>query len=217
MPPMVMAGVMVASMAMAAASAAQQARAASMAGKAASANAKYNARMAAQELQQKAMLVEVEAEAADEQARQEREATAFDVAQAAEQGERYQATQRVAVGASGVESTGSPLLVMVETARNLALDRLVMTHAGEQKAQEYERQARLQRYQAQTLRAGVPLQLDIGRVQGQTARSVGRAQSTASLLQGAGQVAGMAAQTYSMYRSAYPPPPKTPAAPAKGG
>ena len=196
MPPVVMVGMMAASMAMAGASAAAQASAASKAGKAGAQSARYNAQLATQELQNKAMLVDAEAEASDEQARQEREATAYEVARAAEQGERYQATQRVAVGASGTESTGSPLLVMVETARELALDRLAQTHAGELKAQDYERQARLQRYQAQQLRAGVPLQLDIGRFQAQTARAAGRAQAATSLLQGAGQVAGMGARLY---------------------
>src|SRR5262245_47106597 len=128
-----------------------------------------------------ALQMEREGTLSEQAATAEREATAFDVARSREQGAAFQAQQRADVAGSGLEAIGSPLLVMAETAKQLELDRLSLTHAGEVRARESEEEARmaryggaLSRYQAGELRKGIPLQLDIGRYQAQATRQAGR-------------------------------------------
>jgi hypothetical protein len=171
-------------------------------------NAKLRAReliSQAQVAENQALQQEREGELGLQAATAEREATAFEVGRAREVGTAFQAQQRVDVAGAGLEATGSPLLVMAETARQLELDRQAMTHAGEVRAREAEEEARmsrygaqLSRYQAGELRKGVPLTLDIGRYQARAARFGGRLGATTEVVRGVASTAKSLAGFYGM-------------------
>ena len=160
--------------------------------------ARLNSQLRAKELrdqavmsENEALIFEREAMSSEYGADAEREATAWEVAQAARQGETFQAQQRAEIAGSGLEASGSPLIVMSETAKQLELDRLAMTHAGEVRARGMEDEARmsrygaqLSRYQAEQLRRGIPLQLELGRYQARAARQQAQLQATSSIISG---------------------------------
>lgn len=157
----------------------------------------------AQVAEYQAQLAEREAQASDYAAMAEREAGKFDVARQREQGTAFLAQQRAEVGGAGLEATGSPLLTMAETAKQLELDRLAMTHASETRARALEEEARMQRhggelqtYQARQLREGIPLGLEIGRYQARAARYGARLGVASTLISGGGRLAG---QLYGAY------------------
>lgn len=144
-----------------------------------------NAKLQARERIAQAQMAERGALEAIQEASAEREAGAYEEARQREHDVAYQATQRAMAGASGLEFTGSPMLIMVETARQQALDRLALRHASETRAREAEDAAVMQRYQAGELRQGAALGLDLGRYQAKVARRAGEAQAIASLFSGA--------------------------------
>jgi hypothetical protein len=59
----------------------------------------------------------------------------FDVAQKAKEARRFSGTQKAGYGASGVELSGSPLDVMINTAGEFALDQNIMEYNTKVKAQ----------------------------------------------------------------------------------
>lgn len=201
MPPLVIAGVMAATMV---AGTAMSVMAAKRSGQVGSDTAILNSRLQAREsiaqaqmAENQALIAERDAQMSDYAAVAEREATAFDVARMKEQGTAFQAQQRVDIAGSGLEARGSPLLVMAETAKQLELDRLATTHAGDVAAREHEDQARMSRYggklatyQAEQLRKGIPLTLDIGRYQARAIRQGANLQATSSIISGAGRAFG---------------------------
>jgi hypothetical protein len=79
---------------------------------------------------------------------------------------------RAAVGASGVEASGSPLDALSFSAQNVEQDALLARHQGEVEATAYQNQATLQRYQGKTaqqasyLTAGSELLKGVGNAYG---------------------------------------------------
>jgi hypothetical protein len=144
-----------------------------------------NAKLRARELTQQAMLSDRQAQVADYAAQAERDATKFDAARHEEASTAFKSQQRADVAGSGLEATGSPLLVMSETARQLELDEQAIRHAGETRARGMEDDARLLRYQAEQLRAGIPLTLDLGRYEKRGATQQGQLGAIKSILGGA--------------------------------
>jgi len=113
--------------------------------------AKYNAELA----NRNAQIAEQNAEAA-------KLAGAAKEEQSRDEVRRVLARQRALVGASGITTEGSPLLVMMETARQGELDALRIRYTSEVEArqglfqaQQYQSEATLQRYQGkQAQKAG---------------------------------------------------------------
>jgi hypothetical protein len=81
---------------------------------------------------------------------------------------RIQATQRSRIGAAGITTEGSPLLAMVESAEQAALDVARIRYGGELTASAYDTEAQLRRYSARqaglggTLSAGTSLLTGLG-------------------------------------------------------
>lgn len=148
-----------------------------------------NSRLQARQMIQQAQMAERAAADADFDVQAERDATAFDVARQEEQATAFKASQRVSIAGSGLEATGSPLLVMGETAKQLELDELAIKHAGEMRVRDIEDEARMLRFQAKQLREGVPLTLDLGRYQARAARQAGSLGATKSIISGGAQAA----------------------------
>jgi hypothetical protein len=155
-----------------------------------------NSKLQARELISQAQLAEREAQSLDYAATEAREATGFDVARQQEQGRAFQAQQRADVAGSGLEATGSPLLAMSETAKQIELDRLAIEHAGESQARQAEDAARLNRYQAGELRKGIPLTLELGRYQSKAARQAGRLGAASSIIGGSAKAATIYGSMY---------------------
>lgn len=71
----------------------------------------------------------------------EREATKFEVRQQEKKTKRLQARQRSLIGVSGVTMEGSPLLVVEDTAVQLALENINIRTRGQRRAQAFESQS----------------------------------------------------------------------------
>jgi hypothetical protein len=127
--------------------------------------AEYNAKVS----RNQALLAEY---AADQRAKQARD-----------RHRRVLAAQRVAVGASGITTEGSPLAVMMDTAAEAAYQENLIRYGGQQQSEGFLAEAGLQGfYGEQATRAGY---LNVGR----------------SLLTGASGVAG----AYGQYQANQPP------------
>ena len=185
MPPIVIMGAM---LAVTAAGTAMSAIAANRAGKVAGDTAIVNSQLRAKELIAQAQMAEREAQQALFAADAERDATKWEVDRQQEQARAFQAQQRVDVAGSGLEATGSPLLVMAETARQLELDKLAIEHSGETRALQAIDDAKVLRYQAQALRDGVPLELSLGRYVARAHRQQGKLGATSSIIGGAAEM-----------------------------
>jgi hypothetical protein len=158
----------------------------------------------AQVREQAALMGERQATLSDRTAGLEREYTAEDVMRQRVQARAFQAEQRAAVGGSGLEATGSPLMVMAESAHQLELDRMVTTHEGEMRARAHEEEARLgredatqarhgaelARYTARQQRQGIPLGLEIGRYQARASRQAGQLGAVSALIGGGSRAVG---------------------------
>ena len=142
-------------------------------GQAASQAARYNARVA------------------EQQAESARQAAGADAETRRRQLDRVLGAQRARYGASGViPSEGSPLLVMMESEEEAALDVARVRHGGAAAAY------------------GLGLEASIQRRQGQQARRQGYLSSTSAILTGVSNAA-------SIYGSRRPPPERVP--PYRGG
>lgn len=157
------------------------------ASQAAAKNAQMNARLASNEAKAQAGIADREALASENLIEQERRALAFDVRNESRRIDALLAQQRQAIGASGVDFGGSPLLIAVETAREEALNLEAMRFASEQRQQALGDEAQLQRFQASELRNRGLAQLSIGRFRSRTIRSLGRVEAAGTALGGAAQ------------------------------
>jgi hypothetical protein len=163
------------------ASAVQQGRAAAGAANVNAQMAQRQAQLQQREAQTRALLSEREATIADQDAAASITEAKYAESAQRQQGERFKAGQRAAVAGAGLEATGSPLLVMQDTASQLELDALQIRRAGEQQSADFQEEARMKRYGAKLLREQGQSALEMGDFQ----RQVGRYQ---------GRVAGQAAQ-----------------------
>jgi hypothetical protein len=154
-----------------------------------------NAKLQQRELISQAQMSEREAQSLDYDAQDIRATTAFDVTRQQEQGTAFKSQQVADVAASGLEASGSPLLVMSETAKQIELDKLAIEHGGEAEARRAEDAARLARYQAGELRKGIPLRLELGRYQAKAARASGNIQAASSIIGAGAKVASIYGST----------------------
>ena len=111
------------------------------------------------------------ARVAEREAQSEREAARFESQQQRRQAKMLMARQRSLVGASGVEAEGSPLLVMEDTAEQLAIENAQIRKQGANRVQRWRSQAILDR------------------MQGKSAAKAGMYSAGASLLSGASDAA----------------------------
>lgn len=88
------------------------------------------------------------------------------------------ATQRAAVGSSGVQLEGSPLEVLAYNAGQQELDALSIRYEGQKQAEDLRWQAQVQRYGGQVQAASYE-------IQGQKAASTAYTQAGTSLMSGA--------------------------------
>ncbi len=88
------------------------------------------------------------AQVAEREAQSEEKASAFETAQHKRQSDMLLARQRALIGVSGVTPEGSPLLVMEDTARQLAMENANIAMAGERRAAGYKSQSILDRSMA---------------------------------------------------------------------
>ena len=100
-------------------------------------------------------------------------------------GKALMAKQRAMIGASGVQMPGSPLLVAVDTARELALENAMIREAGQRRVTEYGRRA--EAYRAQSI-------LDISKASASRSAASGYGKAAllgagTSILEGGTQVA----------------------------
>lgn len=156
---------------------------------AAAKNARLNAQLANQDAQSQAQVAERQARQADNAIGQERQALAFDVRNEQRRIDTLLASQRQAIGASGIEFTGSPLLVTVETAREEAIGLEALRFESRQRQQQLTEEAQLQRFQATELRSRGASHLQIGSFRARTIRQVGKLQAAGTALEGASSAA----------------------------
>lgn len=159
---------------------------------AAAKNASLNARLANQDAQAQAQIAERQARQSENAIDQEQQALAFDVRNEERRIDALLASQRQAIGASGIEFVGSPLLVAVETAREEAIGLEAVRFESRQRQQQLREEGELQRFQATELRSRGASQLRIGSFRSRTIRQVGRVQAAGVALSGAADVAGAA-------------------------
>ena len=128
-----------------------------------------SAAAAAQSAHQQEQAAQFNKKVAENQATAARQAAEANASQRREQLRRVLAEQRAAIGGSGVEDTsGSPLLVQIDSARQAELETLKIQHGGQQQALGFETQGAYARYA------------------GNQAAQAGYAQAGASLLSGVG-------------------------------
>ncbi|MCI0440044.1 MAG: hypothetical protein L0177_13085 [Chloroflexi bacterium] len=163
------------------------------ASKAAERNTKLNARLANQDAIAQAQVVERQAQQSANAIQQEEQALAFDVRNEQRRIDALLAQQRQAIGASGFEFTGSPLLIAVETAREEAIGLEALRFQTRQRQQALRDEQRLQEFQATELRTRGVSQLKIGSFRARTIRQLGRVEAAGVALQGAASVTGTAA------------------------
>ena len=94
------------------------------------------------------------AKQAERQAAAAKEAAAVEAENRAEQFRRIQGTQRARVGGMGVTTEGSPLLAMMDTAEQAALDVARIRYGGELQAGELQTEATLRRFMGRQARRG---------------------------------------------------------------
>lgn len=139
---------------------------------------------AIQAAEQQQQVAKFNAKVAKNQALAARQAAEANANQRRETLKRVLAQQRAAIGGSGVsDTTGSPLLVQIESARQAELDALRIAHGGEQRGLGFESEAAYARYA------------------GRQAATAGYIGAGTSLLQGTAQ----GINTYQRYRASQPP------------
>ena len=127
---------------------------------------------------------------AQRQAEAEERAAAFESKQQKRRAEALLAKQRALIGASGVEMTGSPLLVAEDTAAQLAKEATNIRLTGQRRAQAYRSQSILDVSKASAAKSKAA-------GYGQAAKGYGRAAITSAgstLLQGGAQAGYMGYQ-----------------------
>lgn len=161
------------------------------ASKAAASNAQLNSQLGNQEAIAQARVAERQAQLSQNAVQQEQQALAFDLRNEQRRIDALLAQQRQVIGASGVELTGSPLLVTVETAREEALNLEAMRFESTQRQQQLGDEAQLSRFQANELRARGLGQLSIGQFRSRTLKQAGRMQAAGTALQGVASAASV--------------------------
>lgn len=137
-------------------------------------------RMAAQQAKQEAAWHAYNAIIAKREAEAERQAVAFEAGQQRRKAKQLLARQRTLIGAAGVTPEGSPLLVMEDTAAQLALENINIRMRGVRRVSAYESQSILDISKASAARSAAG-----------GYRRAGAWGAGASLLGGAGQIGYM--------------------------
>lgn len=142
--------------------------------------AQLNAQMTANENEARAQLSDREAVIAARESAQEALAIERDVETRRLEFSRLQGEQRAAIGASGIEFQGTPLLILAETAREAELDVQSMRQASEQRQLALRDQAALREFEAGELRRGAVNAKRVGKFEAGSIRQAGafRALST---------------------------------------
>jgi hypothetical protein len=184
--PLLVAGVVlaVAATAVSISSAQQQA-------KAGAAAAKANAQQAANEQETQAQMALRESQVAQNQAQQEQQLSAVEQDSQRRQAERLFAEQRAIIGASGMEFSGSPLLIAIESAQEAELSIAQGQWQSEQRQLALRDTASVRTFEAGEFRRGARNSLALGSFQAAQYRTAGRYATIQAGLQGASQIAGL--------------------------
>lgn len=132
-----------------------------------------------QQAAQQKKIAKYNAQVAENQAFQARQAAAVRAEQSRERSRRIQSAARARAAASGVELEGSPGFVLLDNARQAELDAQRLKYGGEVQAEGYDAQARLHRFMAPQY------------------EQAGMIQSGTTLLTGFSQASGYAMKMYS--------------------
>jgi hypothetical protein len=97
-------------------------------------------------------MADYNAAVAEQGAAAARDKAAYDEAMHREQVRKILSTQRALFGVSGVDMTGSPLLVMEDTAKKSELDALAIRYGGDVAAARERSQANLSRMQGEAVK-----------------------------------------------------------------
>lgn len=130
-----------------------------------SAISRFNARVARRNAEQDALLLERDASIADLDAEQERTARDFDVKTRRKIFSRIRARRRSQIGASGLEFSGSPLVVAADEAREMELDIAALEFVSEAREAALRDDAGLLRFHAEERRRGGRFAGSIGRLE----------------------------------------------------
>lgn len=164
---------------------------ASQQAKASAAAAKANAQLGAQEQETQAQLALREAQVAQNQAASEAQLRAVDADSERRQADRLFAEQRALIGASGLEFSGSPLLVAIESAQEAELQIAQGTWASEQRQLALRDTAEVRTFEAGEFRRGARNTLALGAFQAGQYRTAGRYATLSAGVQGASQAVGV--------------------------
>jgi hypothetical protein len=185
MPPLVVAGVVVAAtVAATAVSVSAQARQ----GKVAAQTAEFNARQQANQAEQEARLGERRQAGVENEVLAEQQALGLDLETRQQQFSRQFAERRAQTLGAGVELTGAPLLTAVTEAREAELDQETLRFGSAVRQQQLRDEARLEGFQAEELRRGAVTSLGIGRAKAQDARQGARLAALGTGLSGVASV-----------------------------
>lgn len=158
-------------------------------GQSAAAEARFNARQKAAQSETEARLAERRAQVAENDVLAEQQALAFDVQTRRKEFARQFAKRRAAIGAAGLEYTGSSLLVAIDEARQAELDVEAMQWESERKQAGLSDEASMERFQAEELRKGIPVALGIGERTAKIAKEEAIYKAIALKLEHSGRIA----------------------------
>ena len=177
-------GAVVASTAVQVVSAQQQARVAGQV-------ARRNAAQTQADAEQQALLIDREAAAVETDRQREAFVLGTELQRFDEDVKRFQGQETAAIGASGFEFSGSPILIAMENARRAALGRANIVFQSEQRQRQLEDQTGLLGFQAEQRRRRGAAAPAIGAFEARNLRIAANTRSLAIGLSGAAQTANI--------------------------
>jgi len=149
--------------------------------------ARRNAAQTEADAEQQALLIDREASAVEIDRQRELFVLGTELQRFDEDVERFQGRETAAIGASGFEFSGSPILIAMETARRAALGRANIIFESEQRQRQLEDQTGLLRFQAGQVRRRGEAAPAIGAFEARNLRQAANVQSLGIGLSGAAQ------------------------------
>lgn len=150
--------------------------------------AEFNAQQRQAQSEAEARLAERRAQQADNDALAEAQASAFDIENRGRAFRRQMAKRRAGIAASGIEPTGSPLLVAIDEAREAELDLEAMRLESENRQRGSRDEAAIERFQAEELRTSGRTARQLGGVRSRELRRQGVLMAVGKGISGAARV-----------------------------
>lgn len=135
-----------------------------------------------EQAQSESAIAEYNAKLAEGEAKESEQNAVYDSMQNRRKSRQIIASQKAAIGASGAVKTGSPLLALADTEKQLELDNVMAARNSVLSSNRFRQQSNLFGYQSKAV------------------KRYGGAQATGSLLAGVGQTASYGASAYKSYK-----------------